>query len=464
MYSSTLLRAIYLSEFMCHDAVRSLSTNCMSEGSAKVGALAYWIGTVCVLSASYTSFYNMYLHLKNYRRPDLQRSALRILWMVPVYGIASIISLSSKYWSYYIDTIRDVYEAFVIYSFFTLLINYLGGERAVLATMDDRLRIRHMWPLSYCLEPLDLGDPSSFLFIRKGVLQFIVLKPLLAIAIMILKANNLYEDGYFAWDNAYGYITLIYNLSVCWSMYCLVMFYFQCSRDLKPYRPLPKFICVKSIIFLTFWQGLILALFVWAGWIDGNTDYSPNNISLALQDIILCFEMPLFAWMHYHAFPWTDYDDSRLSSRLKFWYAVKDALGIRDIFIDTYLTFSSSPARSLNIPEWGEETSPIRRRANHYGIFLPDDPDRMSLDFSDPEPEEDADYAASKRLVYGDFNFPVIHDDYGHPPNVQETIVQHMNDIRQLINGTKVDRRKEFDSEDQIEERLLQWQNESRSD
>ena len=81
-----------------------------------------------------------------------------------------------------------------------------------------------------------MSDPTTFLFIRKGVLQFIILKPCLSILVMALKYMELYDDGYIAWNNAYVYLAVAYNISVCWSMYCLVMFYIQCSKDLKPYR------------------------------------------------------------------------------------------------------------------------------------------------------------------------------------------------------------------------------------
>jgi hypothetical protein len=131
------------------------------EGSSKVGSLAFYIAILSVIVASSVTFYSIFLHLMNYRRPDLQRSELRIILMVPIYGIANIIrfllltfSLSSRYWSYYIDTVRDIYEAFVIYSFFTMLINYLDGERSILAHFEGRLPTHHIWPLRYFWLPL----------------------------------------------------------------------------------------------------------------------------------------------------------------------------------------------------------------------------------------------------------------------------------------------------------------------
>ncbi|KAK6099191.1 hypothetical protein MT418_8444 [Batrachochytrium dendrobatidis] len=453
----------------------------IQQGSTKVGAVAYFLAGVSVFVATVLSLYSMFLHLKNYRRPDLQRLIIRILWMVPIYGVASFVSLSSKYTSHYIDTIRDVYEAFVIYSFFTLLINYLGGERALLSLLQERLRIHHLWPFNYCFLPMDMSDPQTFLFIRRGVLQFVILKPLLAILIMILKVSGRYEEGYVAWESSYLYLSFAYNLSVCCSMYCLVLFYVQCSNDLEPYRPMPKFICVKAIIFLTFWQGLIVAMLVAVGAISGSDqdkEYSANNIALALQDTILCFEMPFFAWLHFYAFPWTDYDDRRLSSRVTLRYAVRDALGIKDLIQDTYFTFVDPPdftrplrhpthrswAETHTVAHWIEDdedglpssyygqqsasysSSSIlaaRSERQHIGpsrqgkLYLEsdDETDMTPLEFLDPDDEEEIDYAQSRELMFGDFNFPVVHEDprYQHPPQVRRIIEQHATDFNAQV-------------------------------
>lgn len=81
-----------------------------------------------------------------------------------------------------------------------------------------------------------MSDPRTFLFIRRGVLQFVILKLILAVIILLLKISGQYNEGYIAWNSAYLWLSLIYNLSVCFCMYCLVMFYLQMKLDLKPYR------------------------------------------------------------------------------------------------------------------------------------------------------------------------------------------------------------------------------------
>lgn len=50
------------------------------------------------------------------------------------------------------------------------------------------------------------------------------------------------------------YLSFIVNLSVCYAFYCLGMFYYVLKTPLKPFDPVPKFLCIKAVLFLSFWQ------------------------------------------------------------------------------------------------------------------------------------------------------------------------------------------------------------------
>ncbi|KAJ1569200.1 hypothetical protein HK405_008540 [Cladochytrium tenue] len=51
----------------------------LQEGAAKIGAFWFAIAGICGAVGSAISLYAMAMHLKNYRRPDLQRMTLRIM-------------------------------------------------------------------------------------------------------------------------------------------------------------------------------------------------------------------------------------------------------------------------------------------------------------------------------------------------------------------------------------------------
>lgn len=65
-------------------------------------------------------------------------------------------------------------------------------------------------------------------------------------------------------NGGYLYISIIYNFSVSLALYALFLFFFATSDLLRPYEPVLKFLTIKSVIFLSFWQGELhpVALFL----------------------------------------------------------------------------------------------------------------------------------------------------------------------------------------------------------
>ena len=98
------------------------------------GAFTFW---ACILS-----FFLMYKHWRNYTHPDLQvttffdqqiltvtqRYIVRIILMVPIYAIDSFLSLLFKDEAILFNTLRDCYEAYVLYIFFRYLVVFLENQ------------------------------------------------------------------------------------------------------------------------------------------------------------------------------------------------------------------------------------------------------------------------------------------------------------------------------------------------
>ncbi|KAG5459370.1 MAG: organic solute transporter subunit alpha/Transmembrane protein [Olpidium bornovanus] len=259
-----------------------------SPGAEKLGAAAVHLAGTFAFVSTVISLAAIWLHLKNYRRPVLQRFVVRILLMTPIYAVISWLSLLSKSASFYLDIVRDVYEAFVMYSFFHLLVNYLGGEREMLTMLHGRSPTPHLCPVNLVWASWDVGDPYNFLAVKvrpkfcfaspalaelrccralpgweargetqaagfrfaphfrrverdkqRGILQFVFFKPVLAIVIIILRATDSYQEGYISLTSGYFWTSFIYNISVSLCMYCLVIFFMTTKDDLKPYRWCP---------------------------------------------------------------------------------------------------------------------------------------------------------------------------------------------------------------------------------
>lgn len=92
-------------------------------------------------------------------------------------------------------------------------------------------------------------------FCKQATLQFCLVKPLMSLVTLILQAFDKYKDGDFSATSGYLYLTLIYNVSISVALYGLFLFYAATKQILAKYEPVLKFLTVKSVIFLTFWQG-----------------------------------------------------------------------------------------------------------------------------------------------------------------------------------------------------------------
>ncbi|KAJ7195993.1 DUF300 domain-containing protein [Mycena rebaudengoi] len=297
----------------------------LGGAGAKLPTSVLTVSGLCTLVAVVVSGMSIYLQLKNYRKPALQRMVVRIMLMVPIYAVSSLISLFSLEAAFFIDAIRDIYEAFVIYCFFVLLLSYLGGERSLLIMLHGRPPKDPVFPVSLFKREIDV-------------------KPVLAVATLILKSFGVYNEGTLRANSGYLYVSVVYNISIFLSLYCLAVFWMCVNDDLKPFRPVPKFLCVKGILFFSFWQALFISILVSAGVITHlgpyTRDEDQDKIAIALTDTLICLEMPLFAIAHLYAFAYTDFIDPHTMyvARMPMYYALRDAFGLADVIADSRAT------------------------------------------------------------------------------------------------------------------------------
>lgn len=244
---------------------------------------------------------HIYLHLINYTRPAFQMHIIRILAMVPIYSVTAFLSLPLRASASSLATlalIRDTYEAYVIYNFVALLIAYGGGDRALIYFLEGKPRLPHVYPLSNFLPPVAL-DASFIHYVRLGVLQFIVIKPSCAAANLRLVDQ---PDA-----PLHILLTIVENLSVTSALYGLVVFYHATHTLLEPHSPLPKFLSVKAVVFLTFWQGIVLKLAVFLTLLPDIAGFPPTDQATGLQDVLICFEMAVASLVHYFVFSYKEY-------------------------------------------------------------------------------------------------------------------------------------------------------------
>ena len=137
----------------------------------------------------------------------------------------------------------------------------------------------------------------SFLWQCKfAAMQFVVLKPTLTLIHWGAVLGGAEAEGAF-WDPhaAAFYTTLPMNFSVGFAFYGLLKFFHATETHLAAHNPWPKFLCIKGVVFLTFWQGLVITLLARTGLQDAAAASS-------MQNFIICVEMFLASLAHAYVY------------------------------------------------------------------------------------------------------------------------------------------------------------------
>ncbi|CAN0158918.1 unnamed protein product, partial [Discosporangium mesarthrocarpum] len=195
-------------------------------------------------------------HLLHFSKPVVQGKIVGILWMVPIYAVDSFLSLRFKEGAQYVNMLRDCYEGYALYLFLALLVGYLGDgdEYKVIDILERCPVVEHAIPFKWVFRGAVPHGRAFLRFAKFGTLQYSVIKPLAALVALLLATLGLYKEGDFSPSGAWLYIAIVLNISVAYAFYCLVLFYVVLKAPLKKHNPVPKFLCIKAVLFLSYWQ------------------------------------------------------------------------------------------------------------------------------------------------------------------------------------------------------------------
>ncbi|KAI5296417.1 hypothetical protein KEM52_002829 [Ascosphaera acerosa] len=237
-------------------------------------------------------------------------SIMRILFMVPIYSVVSFLSLYFYRKSVYFEVLRDCYEAFAIASFFSLLCNYVGDD-----LHDQKNYFREavpkpwMWPIrsfKRCCGEWLWRTPRSgltqFNIIWVGVFQYCFIRLATTAVTVITEAFRKYCIDSNSPQFAHLWVSIVQAIAVTIAMYCLIQFYTQLKEDIAQHKPLLKLISIKLVIFLSFWQSIILNWLIAGGKIHPTKKIAYSDIKVAITGLLLTLEMALFSVLHFFAF------------------------------------------------------------------------------------------------------------------------------------------------------------------
>ena len=126
-----------------------------------------------------------------------------------------------------------------------------------------------------------------------------------------------------------SFINIIVAISVTFSLYYLILFYYAMSKPLAPYNPLLKFLVVKITLFFTFWQALTLSMIeepLLHNCFDNESEYfNETKIMTGIENTLICVEMFFMALAGGCAFSYEDFKNGT-PKRAKFKSVFEDII------------------------------------------------------------------------------------------------------------------------------------------
>jgi hypothetical protein len=106
---------------------------------------------------------------------------------------------------------------------------------------------------------------------------------------------------------AHIWVTIIQAVSVTCAMFCLIQFFVQVRADIASHKPLLKVLAIKLVIFLSFWQTMILSWLSAGGAIKATPRFAHADVKVGIPVMLLCIEMVVFSVFHFWSFSYREY-------------------------------------------------------------------------------------------------------------------------------------------------------------
>jgi hypothetical protein len=258
---------------------------------------------------------------------------------------------------------------YVIYQFLAFCISVLGkGNRShvvdLLSKHADHLTppfsLTAIFQLCGCCvpEPYEnnraLAD-AILLQCQVFALQFVFFRPVTTTAMVVMKQIGYYGAGTGPTDyrSPQFYLVIIQNVSIFVAFAGLLKFYHAVQDELAWCRPFAKFMCIKGVVFMTFWQGLAISILAQTTDVGGEDS---EEWAQSAQNFLICLEMLLFSIAHFYCFPTEEWQEG---------YRVKhergqfgDSMALGDFFSDIKLILSATSDTKRKKTTGAKKSSP----------------------------------------------------------------------------------------------------------
>jgi len=213
----------------------------------------------------------------------------------------------------------------------------------------------------------ELKRRKFFKWSTRFVVQYLVVDVTLNAAAFVMTGLGVFGEGQFSPSQGYMWVTIAEGLSLSLCIWAMLVFYHVLHDDLKPIKPLPKFICVKAIVILAFVQRVVVAILIRSNAIKGNSYFTQEEMSIGIQDWLICVETVVIAIAAILIFSYRPYifkEKRSLGEQLSgFFLALLNVVFLWDMIRETFIALN--PCSSDNTTRHEKEMADFSDRNGH---------------------------------------------------------------------------------------------------
>ncbi|XP_067847111.1 organic solute transporter subunit alpha-like isoform X2 [Heptranchias perlo] len=161
-----------------------------------------------------------YLH-KNIGNDLIKEKTLLVLGLFPITTIAYQLGMFVPRAGTLVDFVTAVYASISLFGFFHLTVTYLGGVTEAidkLQYVESPLNVGPCCCCCTCLPKVRINR-KAYRILRIGILQTLILQPVLQFISTVLWADGKYDSGEIHPNNPLFYIKILLNISALLSLY-----------------------------------------------------------------------------------------------------------------------------------------------------------------------------------------------------------------------------------------------------
>ncbi|CAI5983632.1 unnamed protein product [Closterium sp. NIES-65] len=260
-------------------------------------------------------------HTREWTKPREQRAIMVLVGLAPVVALDSYFGLAEmpgyEWQVALLHLLKDCYVAYGMSEFLALLSALLKVPLRPSAplphTSSHRRMLQHSFPFSLFLRPEVRANRATLNLLVQWIRQFILLLPTLSLLSFLLHLQTSLFREYLPLPSQIHsslswLITLSHHGSLYLAAYALLLLYHTFEHPFLPFSALSKFLCLVPLVFLPYWQNVLVDVLVGYGRIQASQlPYTPKNLQRAVGHFLVCCEMLPAAVALCYAFPESEY-------------------------------------------------------------------------------------------------------------------------------------------------------------